>query len=140
MRRVIITLVVVVAAGVVACQPEAAPPSTYTEIYDRFFPVETRAQCNKCHVNPPNDISNGNLSMGSDPDTAYAALLGVTSTSSKCGGAVLVVAGDPEASLFFTKTVGVPECGGRMPLGGTGLTDEEREMIRSWIADGAEQN
>ena len=143
MRRVnaiAVGLVAIAVAG--ACQPavDPPPPSTFTEVYARFFPVETRAQCNKCHVNPPNDISNGNLSMGEDPDVAYQALLGVVSTSSKCGGATLVVAGDAEASLFFTKTAGEPGCGGQMPLGGTGLTDDEREMIHSWIAAGADQN
>ncbi len=126
----------------VACAPavDVPPPATFTEIYDRFFPVETLAQCNKCHSNPPNDISNGLLSMGTDPDAAYAALFAVVSTSSRCGGASLIVAGDPEASLFFTKTAAEPGCGGRMPLGGTPFNDDERAMIHSWIAAGAEQN
>jgi uncharacterized membrane protein len=127
----------VVTVAACGAPPETTTPATYTEIYERFFPPETRAQCNQCHSNPPNDISNGNLSMGSDPDTAYDALVGVTSTSSKCGGQVLIVAGDPEHSLFYTKTEAQPACGGRMPLGGSGMTDDEREMIRSWIAAGA---
>ncbi len=139
--RAMIVVVGVAVSSVGACAPvETAPPSTFTEVYEAFFPAETRGQCNQCHANPPNDISNGLLSMGTDPDTAYQALVGVTSTSSRCGGGVLVVAGDPEASLLFTKTAAEPDCGGRMPLGGTALTDVEREMIHSWIAAGAEQN
>ena len=131
--------------ALVACAPEAeppdaGPPSTFTEVYDAFFPVETLSQCNKCHSNPPNDISNGNLSMGADQATAYAALIDRTSTSSNCGGERFVVAGDPDASLFYVKTQGTPACGGRMPLGGNALSDEQRQMIRTWIENGAQDD
>jgi hypothetical protein len=135
--------------GATACGPAdtgsadagpPGPPATFTEIYDKFFPAETRAQCNQCHSLPPNDISNGNLSMGADKPTAYAALIDVDSTSSRCPDYKLVVAGDPEHSLLYLKTDATPPCAGRMPLGGSGLTDDEREMFRSWIADGAKDN
>ena len=78
--------------------------------------------------------------MGSDPATAYAALIEQTSTSSKCGGQTLVAPGDADASLFYLKTQGTPPCGGRMPLGGNAFTDAEREMVRSWIANGAQDD
>lgn len=138
-----VTVVAVLGAVVLmACgpAPSTAKPSTFTEVYAHFFPVETHAQCNKCHSNPENDISNGNLSMGTDKATAYAAIMGATSTSSKCGGQPMVVSGDAEASLFFDKLKSTPTCGGRMPLGGNELTEQERTMVRSWIDAGAKDN
>jgi hypothetical protein len=52
-------------------------------------------------------------------------------------GKTLVVAGHPEMSLLFLKLSPNPPCGSRMPLGGTAFTDAQLEMIRSWIAAGA---
>jgi len=89
---------------------------------------------------PPSDISNGNLATGADQDSAYAALVGPTSTSSKCGGMAFVVPHDPDASLFLDKFSAVPECGDRMPLGGKVLDDAQVEMVRSWIDAGAQND
>lgn len=61
-------------------------------------------------------------------------LVGVASTSEACGGAVLVVAGDPDASLLVDKLLPSPSCGGTMPLGQTPFTDSEITCVRDWIA------
>ena len=141
MRALVVTAAL--ALGLAACGPvenppvDAGPPGKFSEIYTHFFPQQTRAQCNFCHSNPPNDISNGNLSMGADKDAAYASLMGKSSTSSKCNGKAFIVPGNPDASLFLDKMLATPSCGGRMPLGGTALTDEERTLVRSWILAGA---
>ena len=122
-----------------ACSSSSAPsgpPATFSEIYPLIYPRQTRAQCNFCHSLPPNNTSNGLLSMGSEKATAYAALIGKTSASSHCSGKAYVVPGDPDHSLLLKKLT-LPECGDRMPLGGDPLTPEQLEMIRSWIAAGA---
>jgi hypothetical protein len=118
---------------------DAAAPATFSQIYPLFFPLTTRGQCNYCHSLPPNDRSNGKLSMGEDRATAYAALVDKTSSSSTCGGdgAALIVPGDPAASLFYQKLLPEPACGGPMPLGGSPLPADQLEMVRSWIAAGA---
>ncbi|AKU94871.1 hypothetical protein AKJ09_01535 [Labilithrix luteola] len=105
-----------------------------------MFPLATKGQCNFCHSLPPNEKSNGNLSMGEDKASAYAALVGKPSASHSCSGGTLVVAGQPDASLFFQKLSASPACGGRMPLGGDPLTPEQLDMIRSWISAGAKDD
>lgn len=114
-----------------------ASAATFSEIYDEFFPNETNARCNFCHSMPASDKSNGALSLGSDREAAYAALVGKTSSSSHCGGMPLVTPGDPDRSLFYAKLTGKPGCGSRMPLGGKQLSENQLEMVRSWIEAGA---
>lgn len=132
-----LTLAILVLAG--ACGTDA-PPATFTEIYPLMFPVQTRPQCNFCHSLPPNDVSNGLLSMGSDQASAYTALM-ATSMGSKCGTAMpLVEAGNPEGSLFYLKLDGAPPCGDPMPLGGTPLPADVLDKVHSWIAAGAKDD
>ncbi|MCA9685866.1 MAG: hypothetical protein KC457_27060 [Myxococcales bacterium] len=119
---------------------DGGPPGTFTEIYDTFFPSTTAARCDFCHSMPASDISNGNLSTGMDQDSAYAALVGPTSTSSRCAGKPLVVPGHPEQSLLLDKLADKPTCGDRMPLGGAAFTADEIELVRSWIAAGAKND
>ena len=119
-----------------------APPATFTQIYTAMFPLGTKGQCNYCHNRPANDISNGKLNLGETQAAAYAALVGPDSVSAKCGGAgkKLVAPGDPDASLFLQKFQTAPPCGDRMPQGATPLTDVQLEMVRSWIAAGAQDD
>ena len=119
--------------------PAPAAPGTFSEIYPLIYPQETKAQCNFCHGLPPNEKSNGNLSMGLDKAAAYAALMDSSSTSAKCQGHKHIVPGHPEESLLFLKVTN-PPCGDPMPLGGSPLTTEQIELIRSWIADGAKDD
>ncbi len=119
----------------------AAPAgATFSDIYPLIFPVTTKAQCNFCHGLPANDKSNGKLSMGMDKATAYAALVGKTSSSSMCSGKALVVAGQPDSSLFLQKLDTTPPCGGHMPLGGDALPAAQLDMVRTWIAAGAKDD
>jgi hypothetical protein len=105
-----------------------------------MFPMETNARCNACHANPPNDVGNGNLHMGPEKATAYAALVGKSSTSSRCMNKPLVVPSQPDMSLLVQKLSASPPCGARMPLGGNAFTDTQLEMVRSWIAAGAKDD
>ena len=115
----------------------AAPAAKFSEIYPLIFPSTTNARCSFCHSMPAIDSIDGKLSTGADQAAAYAALVGQTSTSSKCGGRVLVVPGQPDMSLLLQKLGESPPCGSRMPVGGMPLSDVQLEMIRSWIAAGA---
>lgn len=119
---------------------DGEPPGTFTEIYETLFPPTTNARCNFCHSMPPSDISNGKLGTGADQASAHAALVGVVSTSSRCGGKTLVVPYHPEDSLLLDKLTGTPSCGDRMPLGGMALSDAELELVRSWIEAGAKND
>ncbi|HUF09445.1 MAG TPA: cytochrome c [Rhodothermales bacterium] len=49
--------------------------------------------------------------------------------------------GDPDASYLVRKIEGGPDISGqRMPAGGFELTQEQIDVIREWISDGAEEN
>jgi hypothetical protein len=138
-RALQLAALAVIAAGT-SCSSSSAAPSTFTDIYPLIFPQTTKAQCNFCHSLPPNDKSNGNLSMGSDKAAAYAALTsGKTSTSTTCPNKAFIVAGQPDQSLFYVKLTS-PQCGGRMPLGGDPLTSAQLDMVKSWIEAGAKDD
>lgn len=128
-----------VTAGVAAVA--AAPPAaSWSQIYEMMYPMETNARCNACHANPANDVGNGNLHMGPDKETAYQALVGKTSGSSRCMQRPLVVPMQPEMSLLLIKLSPNPPCGSRMPVGGTPFTEAQLAMIRGWIAAGAKND
>lgn len=55
-------------------------------------------------------------------------------------GGPVVVAGDPERSPMYVRTTLHPSHDDFMPPKGEGLTDEERNLLRMWIAEGAGQN
>ncbi len=119
----------------------AASPAKFSDIYSALFPAATKAKCDFCHSQPASEVSNGNLHLGAagDREAVYAALVGKTASSKACSGA-LVVPGDAEGSLFYSKVTAAPPCGERMPLGGGALPAEQIEMIRSWIAAGAKDD
>jgi hypothetical protein len=116
------------------------PAATFTAIYEMMFPMATNARCNACHANPANDVGNGKLQMGMDKTSAYAAVVGQTSMSSRCMNKPLVVPFQPDMSLFYQKLLPTPPCGTRMPNGGTAFSSEQLEMVRSWIAAGAKDD
>lgn len=132
--------VIALAIALAACGTEYSPPPTFTDIYTATFPEHAKGQCNHCHSLPPNDKSNGMLSMGQDRMTAYVALMAGVSSSSRCGGMTLVVPFDPDASLFVQKFSPNPPCGDRMPFGEPPLEAAQLERIRLWIEDGAPNN
>jgi hypothetical protein len=131
------------AGGAALAAGDAAPAITgakFSEIYPLIFPSATNPRCDTCHAMPASDVSNGKLHMGMDRATAYAALVGKTSTSRRCMGKPIVVPGQPEMSLLFQKLGPTPPCGSRMPIGGAPLSDANMELVRSWIAAGAQND
>jgi hypothetical protein len=59
----------------------------------------------------------------------------VASESSACGGNMLVVPGDPSASLLYQKVASEPPCGSRMPLGQDPLSGDDIGCVASWIQE-----
>jgi hypothetical protein len=116
------------------------PAAKFSDMYAMMFPRDTKPQCNNCHGRPPDETGNGKLDMGTDPAAAYAAIVGQKSPGTKCSSGVLVVPGDPGSSLFLQKLSPNPPCGDRMPLGGAPLSDAQLQMIRGWIAAGAQND
>jgi hypothetical protein len=144
--RTIVAATALALAALVGCGSSSSDPPTqpakFSEIYTQIFPAMTKAKCNFCHSQPVSQVSNGKLYTGAEGDVhaAYAALVGQTSASKDCSGKALIVPGKPEESLFYTKLTGTPPCGAQMPFGGGALPDAQVEMVRSWIAAGANEN
>lgn len=69
---------------------------------------------------------------------AYDALVGVTSHSADCAGEILVVPGDGEASLLWRKLEPTAHrCGDLMPRGANFIRQDQIDLVRRWIDDGA---
>ena len=107
----------------------SATAAKFSDIYTQLFPAASKAKCDLCHSQPASEISNGNLHLGDagDREAVYTALVGKAATSKACAGKTLVVPGDPEGSLFYSKVTGTPPCGERMPLGGGALPTNQIE-------------
>jgi hypothetical protein len=139
--RAVALLALSVAAGCGGSSSPSAAPATFSQVYADIFPLGTKAQCNYCHDRPANEISNGMLDMGHAQADVYAAIVGTSSMSAKCGAThTVVVPGDSSTSLLFLKLQAAPPCGDRMPQGASPLTAASLEMVRSWIDAGAMNN
>jgi hypothetical protein len=111
---------------------EAQQPHVHPTFSGDIQPI-LRASCAQdfCHgASPANDLD-------LRPAVAHAELVGVTSVG--YAPARRVVVGNPDASVLFHKVAGTGRYGGAMPPTGP-LTPAQVEVIRHWIADGAEDN
>lgn len=73
-----------------------------------------------------------------DAAVAYDVLVDVPSG---CNGMDFVEPGDVSASYLMNKLTGSGMCGGtKMPKGGAPFTQEQLDLIGSWICAGAEDN
>jgi hypothetical protein len=123
--------------GAAAAGASAPPAAKFSQIYAELFPRSSTGQCDMCHALPAHDVVNGALETGMTVASAYSALVGKASASSRCMSLPLVMPFHPEMSLFYLKLTATPPCGIRMPNGGRALSDAQLEMVRSWIAGGA---
>lgn len=79
-------------------------------------------------------------SFGGDMHATYLQLLGGVAEGDGCGGAKLVIPGDPEQSMLYLKvSMAKPPCGERMPFAGVVLPAAETDLIRAWIDAGAHE-
>lgn len=116
--------------------PTATPPTpggqpTFTAIYNEIIVGQT---CTTCHFAPPLNFNTN--------DQAYAQLVGVPASGPFCGGTgkILVVPGNPDASLLVDKVSNAkPSCGAVMPPSGP-LPAAQIQQIRDWISAGAKNN
>lgn len=106
--------------------PTAGDAPTFGPVYEVL-----RARCAGCHG------ASGNLDLSS-VRVAFAQLIHAPAAGEACGGrGERVVPGHPESSLLYRKLTDDGVCGARMPLNAPRVPDEERELIRRWIAGGA---
>jgi len=96
------------------------------------------AKCNACHH--PDNAVKVDLTRPFHPELGLINRPNSWINSSR---PILVVPGDPEASVLFTKVKGEPlppNLGRPMPLHYERLTAEENQVLRDWIAEGVKNN
>ncbi len=92
-------------------------------------------RCVNCH-SPGGFAQTRGIPWDFTADSAFDDL--VDRVSSQDAGFTLVVPGEPNSSLMFLKINSeFPPVGGMMPPGGPPLTDEQIQLIRSWVEQGA---
>jgi hypothetical protein len=95
-------------------------------------------KCNLCHH--PDNAVKVDLTRPFDSEPGIIMRPNSWTKSEK---KILVVAGDPEASVLFAKVRGgtlAPELGRPMPLHFERLTAQEKQILRDWISEGAKDN
>ena len=117
--------------------PPAAPPAaplepTFTSIRTQVIQV----WCVGCHTGIGR-VPDGQLRL--DANTAYGELVNVPSVGKPSAGRV--VPGNPDGSYLIHKLEGRADIvGARMPMGGPFLSQADIAVIRTWIAQGAQNN
>ena len=112
--------------------PDPDPTPTLTSIQENIF--DTSCALSGCHAgaNPPQGM---NLSAGE----AFGNIVGVPSQERP--SLLRVDPGSPDDSYLVHKIQGNSDIvGQRMPLGGSPLSSDQINLIRTWIANGAENN
>ena len=112
--------------------PDPDPMPTLSSIQENIF--DTSCALSGCHAgaNPQQGM---NLSAGE----AFGNIVGVPSQERP--GLLRVVPGNPDDSYLVHKIEGRSDIvGQRMPLGGSPLSSDQINLIRTWIANGAENN
>ena len=139
------------AAGWLGCvtEPDVGPPLTGTCVnadsdpdVTISFSIDIRPLLNRtpggCSCHLPS-------SAGQGPGTQISGLNLSTWDSMRAGGVIsgarAVVENQPCASLLPQKLSSSPPFGSRMPLNGPPFfTDDELQLVRDWIFEGAQNN
>jgi len=108
-------------------EPGEPVASEFQEIQDTIFtPI-----CTQCHIG-----SAAPHGLRLDEANSYALL--VNTPSSEVPSLLRVDPGNPDASYMLQKIEGTAAVGGRMPLGQAPLPQDRIDLVRTWIAGGAQ--
>lgn len=94
----------------------------------------------KCATEFCHDTSGRNGNLVLEPGSSYDQLVGVepAALSARDAGLLRVREGDADTSFLLIKLLGPPASqGSRMPMIGDPLSDEEIDLVRRWILQGA---
>lgn len=116
--------------------PAAPAPTPAPTTQSLFQQVQTQVltpNCTGCHVG-----AGAPLGLRLDAGNSYALLVNVA--SAQVPTLLRVKPGDPDNSYLVQKIDGRATVGGRMPLGRAPLPQASIDLVRSWIAAGAQMN
>ena len=105
------------------------PPVTsdFQQIQDTVFtPI-----CTQCHIG-----ANAPQGLRLDAANSYAMIVNVA--SNEVPGLLRINPGNPDQSYLVQKIQGNAAVGGRMPLGQAPLPQDRIDLIRQWVAGGAQ--
>jgi hypothetical protein len=115
------------------------PAATFTQVYTTVI----AQSCSPCHTTLNGDgILIGHLDMTTQAN-AFANLVNVPTAGASCAGVgTRIVPGSPITSILFLKVdlTDPPPCGSKMPLGRPPLSQDNVNLIGSWITGGALNN
>jgi hypothetical protein len=121
-------LLFVVVAVLLSCSPPIDP--TFTNVQDQVFKVSCAfAACHK---------GQGADGLNLEPP-AHAKIVNVA-TQGFDGGTLVVPSKPDESYLYLKLTLARPPLGQRMPPASDGLEPVRLELVRAWIAAGAQNN
>lgn len=109
--------------------PPATGQNTFTQVQAQVL----TPNCNGCHVG-----ANAPAGLRLDAAVSFAQLVNVAST--QVPTLLRVKPGDPDNSYLVQKIDGRATVGGRMPLGRAPLPQASIDLVRAWIAGGAQMN
>jgi hypothetical protein len=113
-------------------QPPPPPPAGQS-LFQQVQSTVLTPNCTGCHVG-----ANAPAGLRLDAGNSYAMLFNVAST--QVPTILRVAPGDPQNSYLVQKIEGRAAVGGRMPLGRDPLPQASIDLVRSWIAGGAQMN
>lgn len=119
--------------------PDVPPPPTFAEVWTQVInaPVYGCAAM-KCHGTKPDSPG---LDLFTSQATAYDRLINKPGKFIGCKSKILVVPGDPDASVLYTKVAPDVDvtCGVKMPeaVDSTGILQADADLIKAWILAGA---
>ena len=113
-------------------EADSSSAATLGNIQSRIF--DTNCALSGCHAG-----ANPQLGMSLEDGLAFGSIVNVQ--SQEVSGMMRVNPGNPEQSYLLKKVRGDADIvAAQMPLGRSALSDEDVELIRQWIADGALDN
>lgn len=109
------------------------PPPANQSLFQQVQDTVLTPNCTGCHVG-----AGAPQGLRLDAGNSYALLVNVAST--QVPSLLRVSPGDPQNSYLVQKIEGRAAVGGRMPLGRNPLPQASIDLVRSWIAGGAQMN
>lgn len=109
------------------------PPPASQSLFQQVQSTVLTPNCTGCHVG-----ANAPQGLRLDAGNSFALLVGVA--SNQVPSLLRVSPGDPQNSYLVQKIEGRAAVGGRMPLGRDPLPQASIDLVRSWIAAGAQMN
>lgn len=120
------------------CTSEDSDPAANVSFREQILPLFQRSgSLGGCTCHQPANRSTSGIEQSGLSLLNYASLMRGGNTSQS----MIVVPGDPCASVIVQKVSSAPPFGSRMPPGGPPfMTPEEIGLLRDWIAEGAYDN